>query len=50
VPALPRGRRRGEEALADLTRRTLDSRMEKHGLRTAGDPDTPEGGDGEDAA
>jgi len=36
--------------LLGLTRRTLYSRMEKHGLRTAGDADTPEGGDGEDAA
>ena len=33
--------------LLGLTRRTLYSRMEKHGLRTAGDADTPEGGDGE---
>jgi len=28
----------------------LDSRMKKHELRTAGDTDTPEGGDGGDTA
>ena len=47
---LARGNKSAAARLLGLTRRTLYSRMERHGLRTPGEPGEPGGDDGEDDA